>query len=195
VKQIKKLPRAERVRLASSRFELVPRVVEAALDFMAEILNKRDWSSKLYGDKASRRQVRMLRDSTRKAIDIIRSDNLPRHMGALLASDMLGRLQKMHDFCGFVLSSKLTPKRDDADGFEKRAATWTAFYLLRNFRQPVTESDIRELTAILYGTTNAAAMRTSFNNFLKEFPGELARQREKRKKRLIELLGEIPGLN
>lgn len=166
MKQAKRLPRAERVRLAAEKFKLAPQAVEAQLDWIAEELQKRDRHDKLSGDKNSRKQVKMLRNSARKTMDYAMNDKLPAMLGALFAaSDMLGMLKTMHDTCDVVLSSKLTPRRDDADGFEKRAAAHAALVLLSG--QP-SRRECQELTAILYGARDAAAVRAAFKAFVKE---------------------------
>ena len=72
------MKRAERVRLASQKFNLAPAAVEAALDAIAAALKNQKQQVDTFGNKAERKQIRMLRDALRKTRDYARSDTLPR---------------------------------------------------------------------------------------------------------------------
>ena len=98
-------------------------------------------------------------------------------------------LEGLHEACNITLSLKLKPRRDDADGFEKRAAAHTALYLLLD-RQS-SKSDCQELAAILYGIENTAAVRSSFLSFLKEAPRSLQHELIKTERDIEELKTKI----
>jgi hypothetical protein len=163
------MSRAERVRLAVRKFKLERKKVEAALDWIDAELKKRDRERNhhLWGNKAARQHVRMLRDAARKTLAYTKSDKLPQTLwAAFTLSEIPGMLQALHDTCDLVLSNKLTPKRDD--GHEKRLAVEQAILLLPGHAKSMTS--IPELAAVLYGITSALDLRRAWRRFNEKAP-------------------------
>jgi hypothetical protein len=167
VKQSKKLSRAERVRLAAEKFQLAPQAVEAELDGIALKIKEEARRGAVFGNKAQRKVLKKLADAARRTRGYASSNELPPILrSVILINDVVEQLDGLREACDAMLSAKLTPRRDDADGFEKRAAAHAALSLLSG-RQP-SMLECQELTAILYGVRSTAAVRVSFKAFLKK---------------------------
>jgi hypothetical protein len=163
VRQPKKLTRAERVRLASEKFGLAPYVVETALANIAAGLHSQKKRRDLFGNKEERKQVEVLRHAVHRTLAIAGNAGLPPTVRDMFTQHDLEFLNGLRIACDFILRRKLKPKRDDADGYEKRLAALAALYLLP---PTVGETQWQELTAILSGAGNTATFRRSFRTLL-----------------------------
>jgi hypothetical protein len=143
--RIRRLSRSERVRLASEKFKLAPQAVEAALNNIVAELNRQKSLGDIFGNKAQRKQIAILRDTTQKTLNIVKTAELPPVLRDTL-SKHLGSVKGIVAVCDLILSHRRKPRRGDAG---KRLALCGAHYLLP---PTASEEEWLELASIIHGT-------------------------------------------